>query len=155
MVGQLHSTSLLLSSSARREQTGEGDLSGHRGLLAGNCPHENCMLTSRNLPLSGPNHRRRWTGYTWKLKNVFFATRPLGQWTELAGMKQPRIDFTLITFGDTVLALGCFGSVSSIETLTKPVSPATYGNNLASWIRFSKGPVELLGSSWGSENVHM
>ncbi|VDL88098.1 unnamed protein product [Schistocephalus solidus] len=81
------------------------------------------------------------------------ASSPLGQWTELARMKQRRWHFTLLTSADAVCALrnGAWGS--SVETLTPPATSADSDNDLTSWVWSSKDPVETLDQIWGAASI--
>nr|VZI50486.1 unnamed protein product [Spirometra erinaceieuropaei] len=70
---------------------------------------------------------------------------PLGQWTELAEMKQPRRYFTLLTSANAVFALGNLDEPrNTVETLTAPGGSADFDNDLTSWVWSSKSPVETL-----------
>nr|VZI51428.1 unnamed protein product [Spirometra erinaceieuropaei] len=68
---------------------------------------------------------------------------PLGQWTELASMKQPRYCFTLLTSAKAVFALGNADEPrNTVETLTEPGGSADLDNDLTFWVWSSKSPVE-------------
>ncbi|BHF79867.1 BTB And C-terminal Kelch [Sparganum proliferum] len=82
------------------------------------------------------------------------AGNPLGQWTELAEMKQPRQSFTLITSANAVFALGNWDEPSNtVETLTAPGGSADLDNDLTSWVWSSKSPVETLDDIAGATSV--
>ncbi|BHF71077.1 Kelch-like protein 32 [Sparganum proliferum] len=82
------------------------------------------------------------------------AGSPLGQWTELAGMKQPRYCFTLLTSANAVFALGNVDAPSNtVETLTAPGGSADL--DLTSWVWSSKSPVETLDDIAGAASVRM
>nr|VZI49292.1 unnamed protein product [Spirometra erinaceieuropaei] len=76
---------------------------------------------------------------------------PLGQWTDLAAMKQPRSFFTLVTTRDTVFALGNDErSGNTVEALTAPEGSVDHDNDLTSWIWSTKSPVETLAEIRGA-----
>nr|VZI29584.1 unnamed protein product [Spirometra erinaceieuropaei] len=82
------------------------------------------------------------------------ARSPFGQWTELAGMKQPRYCFTLITSANAVFALGNVDAPSNtVETLTAPGGSADL--DLTSWVWSSESPVETLEDIAGAASVRM
>nr|VZI35796.1 unnamed protein product [Spirometra erinaceieuropaei] len=75
----------------------------------------------------------------------------LGQWTELAGMKEPRWHFFLLTYADAVFALGNdYKRNNTVETLTAPEGSADVGNNLKAWTWSLKNPLETLDSISGA-----
>ncbi|BHF74227.1 hypothetical protein SprV_0401731100 [Sparganum proliferum] len=81
---------------------------------------------------------------------------PLGQWTELAGMKQPRSWFTLLTSSNTVFALGNEDEPhNTVEALTAPGGSADFTNDAKSWIWSSKGPVESFSWIHGAVSIPM
>ncbi|BHF79653.1 BTB And C-terminal Kelch [Sparganum proliferum] len=84
------------------------------------------------------------------------AGRPLGQWTELASMKQPRRSFTLLTSANAVFALGNLDEPkNTVETLTAAGGPTDLDNDLTSWVWSSKSPVETLDDIAGAASVRM
>nr|VZI17147.1 unnamed protein product [Spirometra erinaceieuropaei] len=82
---------------------------------------------------------------------------PLGQWTELAGMKEPRAFFALLTStDDAIFALGCWnGSGNTVETFTAPGGPADVSNDLTAWSWSSKKPLETLAKIAGAASIRM
>ncbi|BHF85933.1 distal tubule morphoproteinsis [Sparganum proliferum] len=82
---------------------------------------------------------------------------PQGQWTELAGMKEPRSLFALLTSNDdAVFALGCWlGLGNTVETFTAPGGSADVSNDLTSWIWSSKEPLETLAKIAGAASIRM
>ncbi|BHF85485.1 Kelch-like protein 12 [Sparganum proliferum] len=82
---------------------------------------------------------------------------PRGQWTELAGMKEPRSFFALLTStDDAIFALGCWdGSGNSMETFTAPGGPADVSNDLTVWSWSSKKPLETLAKIAGAASIRM
>nr|VZI50468.1 unnamed protein product [Spirometra erinaceieuropaei] len=81
---------------------------------------------------------------------------PLGQWTDLAAMKQPRSFFTLLTTRAAVFALGGGGgSGDTIEALTAPEGSVGFSNDLTSWIWSTKSPLESLAVIRGAVSVRM
>nr|VZI49291.1 unnamed protein product [Spirometra erinaceieuropaei] len=78
---------------------------------------------------------------------------PLGQWTDLAAMKQPRSYFTLLTTRDAVFALGGNDgrSENTVEALTAPEASDDHGNDLTSWIWSTKSPLETLAEIRGAD----
>nr|VZI49808.1 unnamed protein product [Spirometra erinaceieuropaei] len=84
------------------------------------------------------------------------AGNPLGQWTKLAKMKQPRRYFTLLTSANAVFALGNLDEPkNTVETLTAPGGSADFENDLTSWVWSSKSPVETLDRIDGAASVRM
>nr|VZI37400.1 unnamed protein product [Spirometra erinaceieuropaei] len=82
---------------------------------------------------------------------------PQGQWTDLAGMKEPRAIFALLTStDDAIFALGCwFGSGNTVETFTAPGGPADVSNDLTAWSWSSKKPLETLAKIAGAASIRM
>ncbi|BHF85306.1 hypothetical protein SprV_1002846900 [Sparganum proliferum] len=82
---------------------------------------------------------------------------PQGQWTELAGMKERRGHFALLTSTeDAVFALGCWkGSGNTVETFTAPGGSADVSNDLTAWSWSSKKPLETLEDVAGAANIRM
>ncbi|BHF85008.1 hypothetical protein SprV_1002816400 [Sparganum proliferum] len=80
-----------------------------------------------------------------------------GQWTELAGMKEPRAYFALLTSNDdAVFALGCWeGSGNTVETFTAPGGSADVSNDLTAWSWSSKKPLETLAKIAGAASLRM
>ncbi|BHF80221.1 hypothetical protein SprV_0702334500 [Sparganum proliferum] len=84
------------------------------------------------------------------------AGNPLGQWTKLADMKQPRRLFTLLTSANAVFALGNGDAPkNTVETLTEPGGSADSDNDLTSWVWSSKSPVETLDAIDGAASVRI
>ncbi|BHF83324.1 NudC domain-containing protein 3 [Sparganum proliferum] len=80
----------------------------------------------------------------------------LGQWTELAGMTEPRSWFTLLAFANAVFALGnCRGRDNTVEALAAPEGSADFDNDLISWIWSSKSSVETLRCIRGAASIHV
>ncbi|BHF76902.1 Kelch-like protein 18 [Sparganum proliferum] len=85
-----------------------------------------------------------------------YPSRPLGQWTELAGMKQPRRCFTLLTSANAVFALGNEDEPkNTAETLTAPGGSTDFDNDLASWVWSSMNPVETLEWIVGAASIRV
>ncbi|BHF85750.1 hypothetical protein SprV_1002892200 [Sparganum proliferum] len=82
---------------------------------------------------------------------------PRGQWTELAGMKEPREYFALLTStDDAVFALGCwYGSGNTVETFTAPGGSADVSNDLTAWSWSSKKPLKMLAKIAGAASIRM
>ncbi|BHF81867.1 hypothetical protein SprV_0802500200 [Sparganum proliferum] len=82
---------------------------------------------------------------------------PQGQWTELAGMKEPREYFALLTSNDdAVFALGCWnGSGNTVETFTAPGGSADVSNDLTAWSWSSKKPLETLAKIAGAASIRL
>ncbi|BHF85092.1 hypothetical protein SprV_1002825000 [Sparganum proliferum] len=82
---------------------------------------------------------------------------PRGQWTEVAGMKEPRAYFALLTStDDAVFALGCWnGSGNTVETFTAPGGSADVSNDLTAWSWSSKKPLETLAKIAGAASIRM
>ncbi|BHF85702.1 hypothetical protein SprV_1002887400 [Sparganum proliferum] len=80
---------------------------------------------------------------------------PRGQWTELAGMKQPRSLFALLTSNDdAIFALGCWEeSGNTVETFTAPGGSADVSNELTAWSWSPKKPLETLESIAGAASI--
>nr|VZI03780.1 unnamed protein product [Spirometra erinaceieuropaei] len=84
------------------------------------------------------------------------ASIPLGQWTELAGMKQPRRYFTLLTSAKALFALGNDDAPkNTVETLTAPGGSTDFDDDLASWVWSSMNPVETLECIVGVASTRM
>ncbi|BHF76839.1 Kelch-like protein 18 [Sparganum proliferum] len=84
------------------------------------------------------------------------ACKPLGQWTELAGMEQPRCLFTLLTSANAVFALGNEDAPkNTVETLTAPEGSTDFDNDLTSWVWSSMSPVETLEWIVGAASIRM
>nr|VZI38459.1 unnamed protein product [Spirometra erinaceieuropaei] len=82
------------------------------------------------------------------------ASIPLGQWTTLAGMKQPRWYFTLLTSAKALFALGNDSAPkNTVETLTAPGGSTDSDNDLASWVWSSMNPVETLECIVGAASI--
>ncbi|BHF74260.1 hypothetical protein SprV_0401734500 [Sparganum proliferum] len=83
-------------------------------------------------------------------------TCPLGQWTDLAAMKQPRRSFALLATTDAIFALGNTDPAeNTIEVFTAPRGSIDSGNDLASWIWSSKCSVETLSSIHGAAGIRI
>ncbi|BHF85599.1 hypothetical protein SprV_1002876800 [Sparganum proliferum] len=82
---------------------------------------------------------------------------PRGQWTELAGMKESRAFYALLTStDDAVFALGSwFGSGNTVETFTAPDGSADVSNDLTAWSWSSKKPLETLERIAGAASIRM
>ncbi|BHF85334.1 Kelch-like protein 12 [Sparganum proliferum] len=82
---------------------------------------------------------------------------PRGQWTELAGMKEPRAFFALLaSTDDAIFALGCWeGSGNTVETFTAPGGSADVSNDLTAWIWSSKKPLETLAKIAGAASIRI
>ncbi|BHF85144.1 Kelch-like member 35 [Sparganum proliferum] len=82
---------------------------------------------------------------------------PRGQWTELAGMKEPREYFALLTSNDdAVFALGCWnGSGNTVETFRAPGGSADVSNDLTAWSWSSRKPLEALANIAGAASIRM
>ncbi|BHF85034.1 hypothetical protein SprV_1002819200 [Sparganum proliferum] len=82
---------------------------------------------------------------------------PQGQWTELAGMKESRAYFALLTSNDdAIFALGCWnGSGNTVETFTAPGGSADVSNDLTAWSWSSKKPLEALAFIAGAASIRM
>ncbi|BHF85887.1 hypothetical protein SprV_1002906100 [Sparganum proliferum] len=78
---------------------------------------------------------------------------PQGQWTELAGMKEPRAFFALLTTTDD--AVFALGPRNTVETFTAPGGSADVSNDLTSWIWSSKKPLETLEDVAGAASIRM
>nr|VZI45945.1 unnamed protein product [Spirometra erinaceieuropaei] len=76
---------------------------------------------------------------------------PRGQWTDLAGMKEPRGHFSLLTSTDAVFALG---SGNTAQTFTAVGGSADVSNDLTFWSWSSKNPLETLERIKGAVNIH-
>ncbi|BHF85279.1 hypothetical protein SprV_1002844200 [Sparganum proliferum] len=102
-------------------------------------------------------------GYDGKRLNVVELFTPpdsrclQGQWTELAGMKEPLAFFALLTStDDAVFALGCWwGSGNTVETFTAPGGSADVSNDLTAWSWSSKKPLKMLAKIAGAANIRM
>ncbi|BHF70842.1 hypothetical protein SprV_0401389500 [Sparganum proliferum] len=82
------------------------------------------------------------------------ASSPLGQWTELAHMQQPRHWFTLLASANAVFALGNDGG-NTVEAFTAPGGSADSDNDLTAWVWSSKRPVESLSEISGAASICM
>ncbi|BHF85225.1 hypothetical protein SprV_1002838800 [Sparganum proliferum] len=90
---------------------------------------------------------------------------PQGQWTELAGMKESRSCFALLTStDDAIFALGndasSFSSFAqrpgnTVETFTAPGGSADVGKDLAAWSWSSKKPLETLAKIDGAAIIRI
>ncbi|BHF85644.1 hypothetical protein SprV_1002881600 [Sparganum proliferum] len=78
---------------------------------------------------------------------------PQGQWTELAGMKEPREHFALLTSNDD--AIFALGSGNTVETFTAPGGSADVSNDLTAWSWSSKKPLETLAYIKGAASIRM
>ncbi|BHF61918.1 BTB And C-terminal Kelch [Sparganum proliferum] len=102
------------------------------------------------------------------------ASSPLGQWTELAHMQEPRCEFTLLTSTNAVFALGNGDAIptlafevewsdltsgcrlgNTVEAFTAPGGSANVDNDLTAWVWSSKRPVKSLGGIWGAASIRM
>ncbi|BHF82097.1 hypothetical protein SprV_0802523300 [Sparganum proliferum] len=82
------------------------------------------------------------------------ASCPQGQWTELAGMREPRWSFTLVTSTDAVFALGfLFKSRNTVETLTAPDGSVGDSDDLTSWTWSSMKPLQSLAFIGGAASI--
>ncbi|BHF77159.1 Kelch-like protein 12 [Sparganum proliferum] len=84
------------------------------------------------------------------------ASSPLGQWTELAHMKESRLLFTLLASTNAVFALGgrgCLGN--TVEAFTAPGGSTDPDNDLTAWVWSSKRPVESLSEICGAASICM
>ncbi|BHF85818.1 hypothetical protein SprV_1002899100 [Sparganum proliferum] len=79
---------------------------------------------------------------------------PRGQWTELAGMKEPRALFALLTSSndDAIFALG---PGNTVETFTAPGGSADVSNDLTAWSWSSKKPLETLADIAGASSIRI
>nr|VZI29207.1 unnamed protein product [Spirometra erinaceieuropaei] len=82
---------------------------------------------------------------------------PQGQWTGLAGMKEPRAFFALlISTDDAIFALGhWWGSGNTVETFTGPGGSADVSNDLTAWSWSLKKPLETLANIAGAASIRM
>nr|VZI42051.1 unnamed protein product [Spirometra erinaceieuropaei] len=80
------------------------------------------------------------------------AGSPLGQWTELAHMQEPRSWFTLVTSANAVFALG---NGNTVEAFAAPGGSADPDNDLTAWVWSSKNPVESLSWIRGAASIRM
>ncbi|BHF85866.1 hypothetical protein SprV_1002904000 [Sparganum proliferum] len=78
---------------------------------------------------------------------------PQGQWTELAGMKEPRSYFALLTSTDD--AVFALGSGNTVETFTAPGGSADVSNDLTAWSWSSKKPLKTLAKIAGAACIRM
>ncbi|BHF72414.1 hypothetical protein SprV_0401547900 [Sparganum proliferum] len=78
---------------------------------------------------------------------------PQGQWTELAGMKEPRRYFALLTSTDD--AIFALGLGNTVETFTAPGGSADVRNDLTAWSWSSKKPLETLAIIEGAASIRM
>ncbi|BHF85151.1 hypothetical protein SprV_1002831200 [Sparganum proliferum] len=78
---------------------------------------------------------------------------PRGQWTELAGMKEPRAYFALLTSTDD--AIFALGRGNTVETFTAPGGSADVSNDLAAWSWSSKKSLETLAIIEGAASIRM
>nr|VZI50655.1 unnamed protein product [Spirometra erinaceieuropaei] len=78
---------------------------------------------------------------------------PQGQWTQLAGMKEARAYFALLTSNDD--AIFALGPSNTVETFTAPGGPADVSNDLTAWSWSSKKPLETLGDIEGAASIRM
>ncbi|BHF76896.1 BTB And C-terminal Kelch [Sparganum proliferum] len=84
------------------------------------------------------------------------ACKPLGQWTELAGMEQPRCLFTLLSAANAVFALGNEDEPkNTAETLTAPGGSTDVDNDLSSWVWSSMSTMETLEWIVGAASIRM
>ncbi|BHF76907.1 Kelch-like protein 18 [Sparganum proliferum] len=83
-------------------------------------------------------------------------SRPLGQWTELAGMEQPRRCFTLLTSANAVFVLGNEDEPkNTVETLTAPGGSTDVDNDLSSWVWSSMSTMETLEWIVGAASIRV
>ncbi|BHF85386.1 Kelch-like protein 5 [Sparganum proliferum] len=78
---------------------------------------------------------------------------PQGQWTELAGMKEPRVLFALLTSNDD--AIFALGPGNTVETFTAPGGSADVSNDLTAWSWSSKKPLETLEDVAGAASIRI
>ncbi|BHF85827.1 hypothetical protein SprV_1002900000 [Sparganum proliferum] len=78
---------------------------------------------------------------------------PRGQWTELAGMKEPRVFFALLTSTDDVIF--ALGPENTVETFTAPGGSADVSNDLTAWSWSSKKPLETLADIAGAASIRI
>nr|VZI38078.1 unnamed protein product [Spirometra erinaceieuropaei] len=78
---------------------------------------------------------------------------PRGQWTDLAGMKEPRSLFALLTSTDD--AIFALGSGNTVETFTAPGGSADVINDLTAWSWSSKKPLETLAKIAGAASIRL
>ncbi|BHF85247.1 Kelch-like member 35 [Sparganum proliferum] len=78
---------------------------------------------------------------------------PQGQWTELAGMKEHRWYFALLTSNDD--AVFALGEGNTVETFTAPGGSADVSNDLTAWSWSSKKPLETLERIAGAASIRM
>ncbi|BHF85660.1 hypothetical protein SprV_1002883200 [Sparganum proliferum] len=78
---------------------------------------------------------------------------PQGQWTELAGMKESRSLFALLTSNDD--AIFALGSGKTVETFTAQGGSADVSNDLTAWSWSSKKPLETLAYIAGAASIRM
>nr|VZI44711.1 unnamed protein product [Spirometra erinaceieuropaei] len=87
------------------------------------------------------------------------ASSPLGQWTKLAHMQEPRFLFTLLTSANAVFALGAYGRSgqpgNTVEAFSAPGGSADPDNDLTAWVWSSKNPVESLSRICGAASIRM
>nr|VZI04436.1 unnamed protein product [Spirometra erinaceieuropaei] len=81
------------------------------------------------------------------------ANSSLGQWTELAGMLEPRCRFTLLTSTNAVFALGAYDN--TVEAFTAPDVSANPDNDLTAWVWSSRSSVEMLSRIYGAASIRM
>nr|VZI07062.1 unnamed protein product [Spirometra erinaceieuropaei] len=82
---------------------------------------------------------------------------PLGQWTELASMKERRIWPALLTSTDVVFALGGtqIGPKNTVEILSAPGGPTYFCDDLRSWAWTLMRPVEAFDRIDGAASIRM
>nr|VZI25126.1 unnamed protein product [Spirometra erinaceieuropaei] len=80
------------------------------------------------------------------------AGSPLGQWTELAHMQEPRWQFTLLTSANAVFALG---NGNRVEAFAAPGGSADPDNDLTAWVWSSKITVESLSRIHGAASIRI
>ncbi|BHF85284.1 Kelch-like protein 12 [Sparganum proliferum] len=78
---------------------------------------------------------------------------PQGQWTELAGMKEPRAFFALLTSTDD--AVFALGPGNTVETFTAPGGSADVSNDLTAWSWSSNKTLETLANIKGAASIRM
>nr|VZI01110.1 unnamed protein product [Spirometra erinaceieuropaei] len=86
------------------------------------------------------------------------ARSPLGQWTELAHMQEPRCRFTLLTSANAVFALGNGTSGepgNTVEAFAAPDGSANPDNNLTAWVWSSQRPGEMLNRIHGAASIRL
>ncbi|BHF83574.1 BTB And C-terminal Kelch [Sparganum proliferum] len=84
------------------------------------------------------------------------AVCPLGQWSTLTAMEEPRASFSILTSGDTVFVLG--GDTeprNTISTFTASKGALDFNNEFVSWVWSSKCTIGTLKEITGAAAVHI